>query len=358
MYSVRHLVQRLNRIRKLVNDPALNVSYFPDSPRKSRARITADMLHWLATRREVNGYYYCWGMDRLDGPDPSDLLSYREFHRIRQRRNRLGEGAGVEYIALMQDKYLFSLLMRALDAPAPELLATITSGRIDWLHPRCQKPLDSLLDVEDGFEAFCKPRYGLKGKGAFRLRVSGGVLHVNGAPITLDALAHMATDHVMQEPVQQHPRLAELHSASVNTLRIITVRSPSGAKHFSKVLFRVGAGGNVVDNGGAGGVQMFVNSETGRVIGAGIKTRGGMLTHHPDTGIPFDGFEVPCVRESIELVERLHDMVPGLHSIGWDLAVTSNGPVIIEGNDDWAAGLRIGLEPGFRQAFLDAFATP
>ena len=96
---------------------------------------------------------------------------------------------------------------------------------------------------------------------------------------------------------------------------------------------------------------------TGRVTGRAIMLRGGMLARHPDTGVPFDGFEVPCCAEAIALAVRLHREVPGLHSIGWDLAITADGPVFIEGNDNWAAGLRIGLEPGFRDEFVRLCTT-
>jgi hypothetical protein len=351
-------MRAVTRIHALLTDPTRNASYFPGEPRKGRLRMTLDLVLWLALRREVNEFYFVWGLDRVNAPRARELWSYREFHPVRQTRNRIGQGTGLDYVALMQDKYLFSLLMRALEVPSPSLLALLTRDRITWLNPRRSEPLDALLDVPDGFEAFCKPRFGQQGRAAFRLQVRDRVPYINGTPSTLDALAGRLRRHVMQEIVVQHPQLARLHPSSVNTLRIITVRTNGVAQRFSAPLLRIGDSGSVVDNAGSGGMQLFVDSDTGRVRPPGIRKQGGPLMQHPDTGVSFRDFEVPFLQRAVSLVTALHDDIPGLHSIGWDVAITESGPVIIEGNDDWAASLRLGLEPGFKQEFLRLAALP
>ena len=39
------------------------------------------------------------------------------------------------------------------------------------------------------------------------------------------------------------------------------------------------------------------------------------------------------------MVVELHKVMFRSHSIGWDVAITENGPVIIEGNDRWEISL-------------------
>lgn len=351
---MRRFLGDVRTIYRLVNDPEQSLSYYPDEPRKSRARMLADLLLWRMMRREVNEYYFCWGMDRVRGPRARDLLSYRQFRKLRDGRNRRG-AAGLDYIALMRDKYLFALLLEALGYGTPQLLALLSPHGIEWLRPRRAAPLESLLD-ERGLDAFYKPRFGIKGEGVFSVRVVDGSLSVDGEAVALDDLRARIGHGVLQQRVVQHPALAALHPHSVNTLRVITVRDEHGTRTFSRPLFRIGFGGRVVDNGGAGGIQVFVDTDSGRLRGPGWKLRGGTVARHPDTGIALDGYEIPHFARAAELAVQLHRDLPGLHTVGWDLAITESGPVFLEGNDNWAAGLRIGLEPGFKREFERLYA--
>jgi hypothetical protein len=354
--EIHRLGRDLPRIRRLAMDPAQSLSYFPDEPRKSNARILADLLLWRILRNEVNDYYFCWGMDRVHGPDPTDLLSYRRFRALRDAGNRRADVDGFSYLALTRDKYLFALLMQALGYPTPRLLALLEPDSITWLEPRLTAPFASLADAV-GVDAYCKPRYGERGRGVFRLQVDGGEVLINGEPASLEDVAgRIRKKAVLQQRLIQHADLALLHPSSVNTLRLITVRDATGTRMFSLPLLRIGFGGSVVDNGAGGGIQVFVDPTTGRLRGPGLKFRGGTVSRHPDSGIDLDGFEVPHYACAVDLSVRLHGELPGLHTVGWDLAITADGPVFIEGNDNWAAGLRIGRDPTFKREFTQLFA--
>jgi hypothetical protein len=45
----------------------------------------------------------------------------------------------------------------------------------------------------------------------------------------------------------------------------------------------------------------------------------------------------------------------GIHSIGWDIAITDNGPIFIEGNDDWDGTIAMSLESDFKSRFLEMY---
>ena len=53
---------------------------------------------------------------------------------------------------------------------------------------------------------------------------------------------------------------------------------------------------------------------------------------HPYTGTPIVGFTFPFGRRSLELCLRAAHVVPQVGYVGWDVCVTENGPVLIEGN--------------------------
>jgi hypothetical protein len=56
---------------------------------------------------------------------------------------------------------------------------------------------------------------------------------------------------------------------------------------------------------------------------------------HPDTGTRFSGLQMPFWKEVLDLCTRAARVTPNLRSVGWDIALTPEGPVIVEGNPDW-----------------------
>jgi hypothetical protein len=130
-----------------------------------------------------------------------------------------------------------------------------------------------------------------------------------------------------------------LYPKSVNTLRIVTVRKDAEILILNCVC-RIGANGNVYDNWSTGGIAVAVDTETGKLKKHGFfhPRYGRMVTEHPDTKITFEGFEIPNFLQALQMAAKLHRFFYGLHSVGWDIAITPKGPLVVEGNDDW--GLR------------------
>ena len=48
-------------------------------------------------------------------------------------------------------------------------------------------------------------------------------------------------------------------------------------------------------------------------------------------------------------------MIPEVRTVGWDLAISNEGPVLVEGNDNWGkTTMQIPFERGIRNVLLDA----
>lgn len=173
------------------------------------------------------------------------------------------------------------------------------------------------------------------------LNRGGKTLIVNGLPKTYGDFIQSLGDvvYIVQKRLVQHQILGALHPTSVNTLRIVTIKNKKGAvKHLSTVL-RIGTGGSHVDNWAVGGLCVGVG-EDGKLGQYGFYKPGfGTMTNvHPDSGINFRDVTVPYYKEALELCMQFHSQLK-IDSIGWDVAITPDGPAIIEGNDNWEISL-------------------
>jgi hypothetical protein len=216
---------------------------------------------------------------------------------------------------------------------------------------------DIAADPQMNIDGFCKQLMGSQGVGAFPLRISGGSIYVGEKSICADELSRkLSGPYLFQELVQQHAEMSVLHPHSINTLRLITFNRDNNIEVFSGTL-RIGTKGNRVDNWNAGGIAVSIDLETGRLRKKGFYKpgRGGAATIHPDSNIVLEGFKIPCFDEAIDLVKKLHTYLYGIHSIGWDIGITPDGPIFIEGNDDWDGSMPMALETDFARRFMKMY---
>lgn len=360
------------QLAALLLDPRRSRSYWPDEPRKSRPRIFVDLLWWLLRHGEVNGYYYVYGLDRKDCPRARELLAYRAFRRIRNRANLRSGEAPWNYVCVLRDKLLFASMASTLGVATPRPYALLDADGVTWLDPRDgsparssnpstadrlgrRQPLESLCALDTPvLDGFCKQLTGIQGEGAFALHIDRGRLRLGATPVTLAQLrARLQGRYLLQERIEQHPRMSSLHASSLNTLRLITFCRDGRASLFCAAL-RIGTGGNGVDNWASGGLICAIDTQRAELRGEGYfkPGYGGRTARHPDSGIQLAGFSIPGFSDAVELVIRLHEHLREIHSVGWDVGISTEGPVIIEGNDDWEGGIPMVLEPDFRRRFL------
>ena len=213
-----------------------------------------------------------------------------------------------------------------------------------------------LVTVEDTPELreFCakhnsfirKERCGSLGRGAEILR------DVTPETVLREAEGS-GVEWILEELIAQHPYMAAVHPQSVNTVRITTMRLKDRVEIVHPFV-KFGRGGSVVDNGGSGGLLLAVDAETGR-CGQYAYTEGGeSFDAHPDTGVCFGEMCMPRWQEAVALVRHLADRIPENRWTGWDLALTDDGWVLVEGNSHGAmVGWQLTLGKGFRTEMND-----
>lgn len=125
--------------------------------------------------------------------------------------------------------------------------------------------------------------------------------------------------------------MSALCEKSVNTIRIMT-SSTSGVPKIFFAGLRVGNGTRDVDNFHSGGMGILVDEETGVLIGQGIDKDLNHFSCHPFTKVKFDGYQLPFWDEIKKMVLEASLIEPRIMVIGWDVAITPDGPVFVEAN--------------------------
>ena len=134
---------------------------------------------------------------------------------------------------------------------------------------------------------------------------------------------------LIEECIKQHKDMNTLYDKSVNTMRMFTFYK-NGESYFLQAVLKIGNGG-VVDNFSSGGMYTYVSSD-GDVYVEAIDRNDNIYTKHPISNHKIVGFKVPMFNEAIELVKECAKVIPEVAYVGWDVAISENGPVIVEGN--------------------------
>ena len=132
---------------------------------------------------------------------------------------------------------------------------------------------------------------------------------------------------LVEECIRNCDDLRAFHSASLNTLRVVTVAYGGKAQLVAAVI-RMGQGGSIIDNAMAGGLYANVDIESGIInsdgIKSGINSEGYSVAVHPDSNIPIKGFQIPHWKELVEFVLSAACQSK-IMLVGWDVAITDKG---------------------------------
>lgn len=137
---------------------------------------------------------------------------------------------------------------------------------------------------------------------------------------------------IVEEPIKQHPEVSKLSASSVNTLRVFTARHVDGTLSVPFNVSRISVTGGTLDNASQGGAYTLLGSD-GTVIYDYFTyyPEAQIFPENPLTGFVFKGFKYPFFQESVNMCLAAAERCAS-HWIGWDVAVTEKGPMIIEAN--------------------------
>ena len=88
-----------------------------------------------------------------------------------------------------------------------------------------------------------------------------------------------------------------------------------------------------MDNFNAGGMVAPIDIKTGKIIYPAVNKKNLVFDIHPETNTPIQGFQIPEWELVKSLVLEAAKVVPQVGLVGWDVAISDHGPLLIEGNE-------------------------
>ena len=291
-------------------------------------------------------------------------LSFGEYVAMRlfedlpsaEKRRFVGAGAWLKILAdvnyrrdwwgLVAHKIASTAFLSAYGFPTIPVLAIYRAEAAPGQASRLsgEAELRAFLADPRNYPLFGKPVEGFQSLGSASLEgydpASRSLRCTTGQTVRLDAFladvaAHYGSGYLFQKRVAPHPEVRALCGDRLATVRVLTLRSEGTPKLF-RACWKIPAGRNAADNfWRPGNLLARIDLVDGRVVralrGTGMDLE--VLSRHPDSGTPLAGLSVPDWPAIATLAVEGARLLKDVPLLGWDIAPTETGPVIVEVNE-------------------------
>lgn len=327
--------KRLDRLRAIGHNLQRIIT---DPERKNIPQMCWEFLQCSVANRCVAVHYLSSLLYRRDIRNILDYVSKKEEKAVQDKIN------DPALSDLITNKLSFLDYFERGGYPVPHLLGYNVLNKIylrlanGWEAAELSTPqimkesLGRLMTIWKIDEIFLKPIRGSQGTGAFKI-----TRDQIDTPHEIDKLySIIRNNNVIQQVVEQHPELSRLNPGVLNTMRIDTFRAPDSQAEILSAFLRVGGKGNYVDNVSAGGVFVGIDLHSGKLKEKALNffhgsQKFGSFKSNPANGIPFNNFPIPLFDEVKKIILQAAEYIPSA-LVGWDVAVSPSGPVLIEAN--------------------------
>lgn len=310
-----------------------HASFFAALPKKN-LRVIQSELKYLC--QEGNGswgndttilHYFMLGLDCV-GSDVREFVFQQRYDELRNAKQPV-------FATMLKHKYYTAAYLKSQGVNISLPLGEI-NARGEIFHGGEWKPLKLVLEQDNQVHYFCKLKDGNQGRGHVILDYQNGNFYKAGKMQSDDEIYSEIDNHTIEPLIVQHDELNKMYDKAVSNVRLVTLNHQGEIILYAQAVL-VGSGGGRVSNLGFGGIIIGLDANGVMKEWGVYKSASGFgaVKQHPDSGIVFEGFKIPMWKESVELAKLGHAALRDIHSIGWDIAITPQGPIIIEANDAW-----------------------
>lgn len=137
---------------------------------------------------------------------------------------------------------------------------------------------------------------------------------------------------VVQLYIRQHPFFNAFVATAVATIRITTVVDNDNTISLRACYLRLGRASDTHVRS-INHIRIPIHMTNGTLCEQGYLPNWRTITEHPDSKVSFSNRTIPCFEKCIRLVLKLHERMPMVRAIGWDVIVdTQDNPLVMEWN--------------------------
>jgi hypothetical protein len=325
-------------------------AFWADPDRKPFWKIALELARTGWHEGELPVHYLTRCLYRRNIENYLDYIGNRRVNRLQAAVSPRHE------IPLLEDKLYFQLVFERAGLRLPRMLGHNFGGTFHGHAPASildpaefRRILGNVLDDASDGVVFIKPRHGISGLGVHRITPE-----ILGDADQLERLhgAVILGSYVFQEALKQHPAVSRIYPISINTIRMDTFVHDDGHSEPLSAFMRFGSDGRFVDNASQGGCYVGIDFQTGCLHALGhrpLEFGGEVCETHPSTGFKFSGFEIPYFSEAKSLATQAALVTAGNRLVGWDIAISPDGPVLVEGNHNYTKDLMEITYGGYRR---------
>jgi len=263
-----------------------------------------------------------------------NIYSNEEYLSLQKKLNP------ASFVQMTESKTYFYKLCEQKGIPTPKIFFYINKESSSNTRKQIVTDVKYQLNSLSDGNFIVKPSSGTHGKGIFFFSKKAEEFQIIGAKtFTLDSFTyHLGAlcylhDYIIQERITNHTDILSFApSDALQTLRVNSLII-DGECSIIFCLFKQAGYGQLVDNFNMGqnkSTLWVVDSKTGQLVqGYQINENGyghkEVLNFKKNICLPFWS-------ETLELVRSASKQFLPLRTVGWDVAITNKGPIIIEGN--------------------------
>jgi hypothetical protein len=253
----------------------------------------------------------------------------------------------------INDKRLFNAVLERGSVPRLQLIATLSRDQL--ARPGWLDQVVRTIDSEQSL--FLKPLRGRGGQGSMVLVRSGPswegyrCVPENSEPVfrvETRELVKRLSEHpsgrawLLQRRASNHPELRAIFGEALVCIRVVSGICGDEVTFLGSVLC-FGAADSIISQNG---LTVSVDLESGRLGQAFHSSESqDFLSRNPENGHMIEGVILPDWARLLDTVIAAHRRLSDYPFLGWDMALTNEGPLVIEANGNFGTGAMQKPEP-------------
>lgn len=238
-----------------------------------------------------------------------------------------------KYEFLLEDKNITDSFFDGLNIKQAKTIGRIVKGVLINKNFEIVKDIKEIIRTTNALKIFIKPVDGQGGYGIYIFNKKDGNFYSESNEILdkkfIDGI--LSKDYIIQEALVQSEEISNIYDKSVNTFRIATENLNGNVRVVCATL-RMGKDGRQVDNSAQDGLVVGINVYNGEFYSEASTEEGVKYKKHPDSKFEFKNKKILRWNEIKKFAEDSARKLGQFTYLGWDIALTDEGPVAIEAN--------------------------